>query len=582
MPLSRILMIALASASLLVAQTSTQNTAAPPAQASQPTTFHAQTELVTIPVVVERGGQHVTGLKQADFTVEENGHKRDLASFEEVTPSATGYQLPPQPAAQYTNFIPPDQGVRRINIVVLDLLNSPFSRQWDTRRKLMKFLAEHVNDPAPTSLLALNGRGLRQIHSFTTDTNDLIAALKKVETTMSVQDQEAAAATVDPESSNPLDSTSTDPATQAAQLLEILQERADAVYNVFRDRTATLTTLRALEQIAEAYTGVPGRKSLIWATGGLPFVLNDPDSITGMDTSMQEDYARTWRALNSANIAVYPIDVNGLTGPDLSRRGMQGPNRPVGTRPSRGGLSAPTPNPINPVQNAQDSMKAFAHETGGRACYNNNDLAECFAHAASDSSQYYLLSYYLPSDDRKPGWHKLKVQVAAQHVEVRARDGFFVGSDIVPKEHSLIQQFDNAAASPIDYTSVPIGVRIKDVTTAPSGEQKVSFVLTIAPNGVLVDTGDNNHAWMDIAAVAGDEKGRLMRVFGKVVNAHLKPESLAMVQKAGIGYSDVVTLPAGSKITTLRFMVRDDATGKLGTITTPLEAGPHSPPSKTP
>lgn len=539
------------------------------------TTFHAETELVTVPVVVsDHSGKHLTGLKKSDFVIEENGHHREVANFEEISPTTDPYKNPARPAMLYSNVVQQDEHVRRTSIIVLDLLNTPFAHQPDAKKQLISFLARNVQDSGPISLHVLTSKGLRQIHSFTSDPSVLIAALKKTESLLSSQDEQAAGAFIDPESANPFDdpAAGNDAASQAALLREVVAERADAVYGAYKQRVTTLTTLKALEQLARAYSGIPGRKALLWTTGGLPFLLNDPQSLNGIDTSLMADYNRTWDALNAANIAVYPIDAQGLVPPDVSQRGFGSMRTSVTSRGSAMGVQRPRQLPIDPRTNVENSLRAFADATGGQACINTNDLAKCFVRASDDSSQYYLLSYYLPAEDRKPGWRKLKVTVGVQHAQVRARDGFFVGATKQPAEASASwkEQLSTAASSPIDYTSVPLAVQLKGVTTAQDGSHIVQFSLLIQPNGVAIDEANKNHLFIDLNAVAENKKGGLVWVLGKTINADIKPEKMPSVQKNGVSFTSDLSIPAG-RATMLRFVVRDGANGKIGTVTVPLD-----------
>ncbi|WP_187148989.1 VWA domain-containing protein [Candidatus Korobacter versatilis] len=538
-----------------------------PAAPDKPTTFSSRTELVTVPVIVnDKSGKHMTGLKQTDFTLEENGHRREIANFEEITTTAA--PLKPRPAAQYefSNFIPSDGQTRRVTIIVVDLLNTPFLYQARARAEIVKFLSNHLQDNGPTALNVLNRNGLRPVHSFTTDTSVLIAALNKLKSNISTQDELATGAFVNPESSNALDDPSS---TEASQLLEIMNQRADADFGAYKQRIQTLTTLDALDQIAQSYAGIPGRKTLIWATGGLPFLLNDPDSVTGIDTTLMDNYQRTWRALNAAEIAVYPVDAQGLLGPDLSQRAMSARSRPPAmTQASRTGVRAPTPLPVDPRQNAQDSLRAFAHSTGGHPCINQNDLATCFARAEEDSSQYYLLSYYLPSDDRKPGWRKLKVQVAGAHGEIRARDGFYVGDNPAPDSKRARNELQLAYSSPLAFTAVPMEVHIAKAAPAENNTRKVSFDLHFPANSISIAAPDNAIG-LDIEAIATDEKGKSVRVFAKTISAHLKPESLPGVNKNGFRLAEELVIAKGHY--QLLFVVRDDGNGKIGTLGAPLQ-----------
>ena len=77
----------------------------------------------------------------------------------------------------------------------------------------------------------------------------------------------------------------------------------------------TWLTLEALREIGEAYSGIPGRKSLIWATGGFPFQIEDAARFGMYERALLPAYEEAWRTLNRGNIAVYPLDVEDLINP---------------------------------------------------------------------------------------------------------------------------------------------------------------------------------------------------------------------------------------------------------------------------
>ncbi|ABF41180.1 hypothetical protein Acid345_2179 [Candidatus Koribacter versatilis Ellin345] len=535
-------------------------------------TFRTQTELVTVPVVVtDKSGKHITGLKQSDFTLEENGSRREISHFEEISPTSEAYRVPDKVAREYSNFIPTDANVRRTSIIVIDLLNTPFRHQAQTRKEIISYLSKHVEDNGPTSLCILDGNGLKQIHSFTSNTSVLIDALKLVNGKLSSQDLQAAGNLVNPDSPHPFDDATADinVADTSTQLLEVMAERVDADYAAYDQRLNTQKTLKALEQIGQAYAGIPGRKALLWATGGFPFFLNDPRSVIGIDSSLMQNYERTWQILNAANIALYPIDSQGLLPPDTSQRGFASSRTSVASRGSSLAPNRPTRLPIDARTNIEDSLRTFAAATGGQACLNTNDLANCFAKAATDSSQYYLLSYYLSQNDRKPGWRKLKVHVAVSSVEIRARDGFFIGDTKQHSEGSLKEQLDTAAVSPIDYTSIPLAIQLKEITKAANGDHNVSFTLLAQSGALTIDIADNNHVYVDIGAVVENGKGQLARVLGQTIDAHIKPDNIAKVMKEGVSFTSDLVVPAG-KATLLRFVVRDGQSGKMGSVTVPI------------
>jgi VWFA-related protein len=70
------------------------------------------------------------------------------------------------------------------------------------------------------------------------------------------------------------------------------------------------------------------------------------------------------------------------------------------------------------VQTSQATMETMAKMTGGKTCYNKNEIVSCIRDASHESEQYYLLSYYRNKKNSKPGWRKLTVKVNQPDVDV--------------------------------------------------------------------------------------------------------------------------------------------------------------------
>lgn len=545
----------------------------PPPDASQApqVTFSSRTVLITVPVVVtDKKGQHLRGLKQSDFEVEENGHKREIANFQEIVTSGRPSKPGPPPPFPLSNFATRTEGDSLTTIITVDLLNTPFLSQTNAKEKLLKFLQAHVHDSGPMSLTVLTSHGLRLVHSFSTDPSVLIEAMKRLESRTAWQDEAALGKLQDLSSTDAFDQTlgaNPTPAqlqqVESRALAQAMAQTADAQYVYQKQRDATYITLSALEELAQSAAGIPGRKSLIWVTGGLPFTLIDPMGMTGIDTSTFQDYQRTWQALNDANVSVYPIDANGLLaeGVDMQNRLPQSNNTP-GFGSKRPG--APSFN-ISNTRNLQDSLRGFAYATGGEPCVNRNDLDECASLAIQDSSQYYMLAYYLPSDDRKPGWRKLKVKVSAPHHEVRARNAVYVGEGKADDPHDTEHLFEVVFSSPIDYTAVPLGLKFNGITPGENGGRKVAFTVFLQPNGF---TTEDNWIKLNIHFVATDAKNKSILVFSKRFLAHLKPGAVTDLMQNGFSYNGDMNLSPGRY--QLKLLVRDDLNAKFGSIQTPL------------
>lgn len=75
-------------------------------------------------------------------------------------------------------------------------------------------------------------------------------------------------------------------------------------------RARTGSTTAALEAVASHLAAIRGRKNLIWVSSGFPIVFDD--RLLGPHTQSRP-ISRATRAINNANVAVYPVDARGLS-----------------------------------------------------------------------------------------------------------------------------------------------------------------------------------------------------------------------------------------------------------------------------
>jgi VWFA-related protein len=538
-----------------------------PAQAPEPATIlKSRSELVVVPVVVtDKTGNHVSGLKKEDFIVQENGVEQNVTFFDEVTTNTQRLTRTKPHDNTFSNILPGEPTTHRVTIIILDLLNTKFQDQNRLRGDLIKFLSD-LDATEPTALYVLTQKGLKVIHDFSTDPKVLIEAVHKLKgSTAQVSDNGA----------NQGEST---------ELEEVLAETAafqqaidDGLQNLaaFQRHVSIQITLEAMQQLAKAYTGLPGRKSLVWATGSFPFSISDTSmGLAPAGRDSLEDilplYERTWQAINDANFAIYPIDARGLMASpqlDASRRG-------TGQFTSRNlrGLSSAA----NWTQSdSLATLSVIASATGGKAYYNSNDIAEGFREAAKDSSAYYLLSYYLDHKSATSGWHKLDVKVKHEKVHIRARSGFFVTPST--SDFTSLRKAEMVAAlnSPLDYTEVPLNLSWTKFSPAKDpGKQTVDYQVIIPRNGATVDETDHNHVFLEFISLARTPDGKPFAQTMQILDTHLRQEILDQGNKAVFRYRNSIELPNGEY--TVRFVVRDVRSGRMGSVAAALKlAGPN-------
>jgi VWFA-related protein len=529
---------------------------------SEPTTtLSSRTELVSVPVIVtDNFGAHIHGLKKEDFTVLEEGIEQQVAIYEEVQAQTSPRQADSQPPDQFTNLHSDDPSNRQLAIVVIDMLNTPVPDQVYAKDQIVKYLTEPGNAGQPMSLLALNRTGVKLIHHFTRDEKELTVALNSVQRSQQ------------PVTEDPSEAFLTNGTDKLSKILQSFGEfqvgGEQAALSLERRRVISIT-LDGMQQIARAYMGYPGRKTLIWASGGFPFALTEEtmalkEGIAPVDTpaNMQPLYEKTWAALNRAQISVYPVDVHGLG--DLPG-------------PATAPVKKPLPDPFTHGQwlhaETNATFEAFAKATAGRAYLNQNGLQSAMHQAVDDSSSYYVLGYYLRREDKKEGWRKLHVNVHRVGVHVLARTGFFMKLPLTKTEDASPDSMQAALDSPLEYTGISITAKWQEIQPATqAGKKNATFTLTMPPGFAEVDESDRNRFAIDFWTAARTPKGVPGGDVEQTMEGHLKPGTYDTFRSKGIEYRGALAVAPGEY--TVRFVVRDRLSGRIGTVSAPLKVSP--------
>jgi VWFA-related protein len=464
-------------------------------------------------------------------------------------------------------------------MIVLDGLNTPFLDQAYGRKQLIKYLSENVAPGQVIGLVALGSQGVKVLSPPTTDSAILIAALKRVSgeipAMQGITTDEQALAALAPNYNPPGNILGTNTAAlsgpgslvdfqNANQALTGFISSDDAAIVSYQQARAVDTTMRAFLNIAQLLSGIPGRKSLIWVTGGFPFYMDSASAVPGGDLSLL--YERAMAAMNDAQIAVYPVDARGLVNYlPVADATLQPSSAAQSSIVHGAGLTSVTVArgwlQVSTISTLQD----FAGMTGGRAFYNRNDLTTGFKRAADDSSSYYLLGFYLDSQNNKSGWRKLQVKVDRKDVEVRSRNGFFVTNATVDPTATHQLDISNALGSPLDSTGLPVSVTWQG-SVADGDKKKVGFSLKVPDVGVINES-DQNHFDLDFA-IQASQGAVTGKPLGQAVKGSIPPEKLAEIKSQGIVYRNSINLAPGKY--DVKFVVRDNQTGRVGSVTAPI------------
>jgi VWFA-related protein len=497
-------------AQALSAQTAQNNQPAspaspPPSAEGSVPELRVRSEVVLVPVVVlDKHGQHISGLAKDAFRLEENGKEQAIASIEETRPSESKAAQPSAADEGFSN-LPLDLAQQpRLTILLLDLFNSSPLQQTDGKEQLIKFLSKDVHGDEPISVVCIANKGVRLLRPPTADRAALIQSLQQLNT------------------------------------------GGYTLGGVYPDPVRFI--LEQIRFIAWAYAGVPGRKSLIWTTGQIPYPPLGEDAAGVSAVVIRAAFDDTRKSLLSANIAVYPF---GLLPRD------------------------PTFDTRYKAEPTMEGLRYFADATGGGVCLESNDLSGCLKQAVEDSRSYYMLSYSVKPDDRKPGWRDLKVKVTGVQASVRARSGFYYQDRTVPSSPADNHQDEIAAlASPLSASAVQMNVRVLDPATpgppvAPGAKATIQFLITVPLSAINVDSSRADAVDLEVGTIALTKDVKEAGEFLHPLQGHLKPEAMERLAHQGITFHEKLDLPAG--IYDMRFFVRDNSTGQIGTVVFPLE-----------
>ncbi len=473
-----------------------------PAPASQ--TFTSNSELVMVPVqVVDHADRPVHGLKKEDFVLKSDGNPQPIAIFEEmrassipaspplvpVPPRLIAANPPPPTPAKFTNR--PETGIpQQLNILAIDTVNTPIHLQEWSRQQIIQYL--QANPPRqPIELIAITPGGVRQLHPFTTDAAALIAAIKTLHMGLTRQDVQAPLLSrMDP--NGRIDSY--------ASMVNELQERQTE--EVAAGANATYATLHDFEEIAWAYSAIPGRKTVMWLTTGFPvqqMVPTGPAMIghgltaggslpysSGMRLSNEllPAFQRAFTALNRSNVVVYPVDVQGLPMDDMWDVTMPSS---LFIHPEFSHMS-PAIMPDRAAEN-RDGMKELAHRTGGKTCTAGNNVSFCLQEALAESSDYYLLAFHVSQQKRKTGWHKLKVNLNVDHGEVRSRSTYYLRPLGIPPQREQEEDLRGAISASVDYTGILFNVQPGNQPDSASAP--IMFKVSVPATSILMLPGED-------------------------------------------------------------------------------------------
>ena len=484
-------------------------------------TFRADTHIVLTDVTVrDAKGNPVHGLPQSAFRIFDNNKPQMIASFEEhaTMPAAMAAPEIASTSGTYSNHyllhLPPV-----LNIVLIDIANLDMADQMYLNYELTKFLNEQP-EGQPLAVYLRAGSGCFLLQNFTSDRKLLLAAVHKAIPRFPPQGREY------------------------------------------------LTDFDTLQQIAVGLSQLPGRKNVLWFSGGSTlFALHNAEAL---------QYDPNWRGLydelDQERIAIYPIDARGL-------------------------MVIFKPSATHAQWEQHLAMNDAARATGGQAFYDNNGLKEITEHFLNTDVSFYTLTYSPQNLRFDNKWHKIRVAVEGSY-RLSYRSGYFAdgsmrGTEQPPKARTRLL----AGGEELEVTELRDQPIIFRASVLPSSDASVanlekpsgslpppppkkgavpfSVRYTVPLNALTVREVDGKHQIVfAVAAIALNRDGSAVQQDAQQVKMVLREDVFRRDPNLSVTLDQKLNLTKDDQF--LNLGVWDTVSGRFGSIEVPLDV--HKPP----
>ena len=413
-------------------------------QQSEPVpTIRVDVRQVIVPVLVhDKDGHQVSGLKQSDFRVLEDGAEQTITAFQVETSGQAAIEAEPatvataakeaQPAATAE---PAQPKIRHTYLICIDAMHAAFSNLHYAREALQKFFASQRAGDSQYAVIAL-GRSMNVVQNLTQDPVKALASLDDKNflkmATGSLESSWAAEIRRFTDEMNEIRGEVDSPDPQVHEMglsrMNMLPTEAHMLESL--DRSFTVTLLSQLKSLVAQMTKGHDHRTLLLLSDGFQMsagrepwrllvaffpelreiTLNGNERLTDEFDAIVKVAARN-------NIIIDTVDSRGLYTDSFYDA-------------SRGGVSISAMPRVQSAMSqlqseAGDSLVEFAAATGGTAYRNSNDILGGIQKAVAEGRDYYSLAYVSTNSGMDGKFRKITVEVKGKKLTVKAKRGYW-------------------------------------------------------------------------------------------------------------------------------------------------------------
>jgi VWFA-related protein len=459
--------------------------------------------------VTDNKGNPITDLEKVDFIVSDNGKKQSITEFEKHDLSLQAAKEEPQPEKLIeTPAQPARELMPRKFFLFFDFAFNNADGLKKAKQAALHFIDRQVLPTDEVGVLSYSAIKSLTLHEYlTTDqrkVRDIVRGFGMKEIMGRAEDFEAEYWSL-LKGENPKDATKPgyvfDPNADRKSEVEFLKQQRET------SRFQVYDFVQKMTDIAKALRYVPGHKSIIFFSSGVPYSL-----VIGKDTKIpaaQKSYRvyepsegfehylslkfeEMLKELSAANCTIYALDT-------------QEPSSTLaGDFQTRGTFF----------------LQKLTSATGGKYFGNINNYTQHIEKIQKITGCYYVLGYYV--DDQWDGrYHKIKVELDRPGCKVYAQKGYFNPKPF--KDYSDLEkmlQLVDLALSESPLFQTPLHFSLKAIPCSGEGKQNLALLAKVEKEKIQELSGRK----VEIVAIIFDKEANIVKIDRKETDFSQFPE----------------------------------------------------------
>jgi len=516
-------------------------------------TFRTHVNLVMVPVVVrDRKGKAIGNLTRQDFQLFDKGKPQEITRFSVEKPGEMPKDVAPEPQPDVVPAEPGKPIVAPDSFVAY--LFDDIHIQFGDMARIRDAAGRHMDALGPRDRAGVYTTSGQVVQEFTDDRDKLHQALARLMPRPIARDMGRQCPNIDYYMADMIENKNMGDAKAAATADAMVcaglsgpgaaQQAAMMVDSAARVAFAngtqeTRIALYTLRDMVRRMATMPGKRTILLLSPGFYAPEQQMEKMDVFDRAIR------------ANVIISSLDARGLwtdSTYDASQQAV-----------AAAALRVKSLYDHEAAMVGADVLEEMASGTGGVFFQNNNDFDEGLRRIATPPDTVYHLGFSPQNLKMDGGYHSLKVVLKAASkipgVDLNARKGYYAPTHSENQAENARREIEEAVFSREEMQEIP--ARLRTQFFKPGDKTaKLSVLAHIDVRALKFRQADGrNHDNLTVLAALFDRNGNYVKGISKLIEFHLKDDTLQNRLGLGIDVRTVFDVEPGAYL--VRLVVRD-------------------------